>query len=322
MELWLIVGAFILIALTVWIVWSPQTSRQAEEPTMNDVNKSTPTSQAEQIQERAANTTAAGVGTASQTTADAVSAARDTATGVQAQAERTGSTSSEPWSAPGLAREGTTQPWSAAGTATVDSTTGQRGMMPPKKTMGIGATTLVAVAGGIGGAWLYQRRRERNKPINRLRRGAFDLADRLNQRLPETDLPGGRTGPVGGAGVALVLSSLIIARALRRQPEPTLESRVEETRGLLGSAFALGRDEATRRLQRANLERALEQARKRKDDLPQLSMTDVPKQQAVFGGLGLGGMLLLGGVCYVIWRIMRGGGETNPAYYRGETISS
>ena len=35
--------------------------------------------------------------------------------------------------------------------------------------MGLGAGVLLAVSGGVGGAWLYARwQRERNKPINRL----------------------------------------------------------------------------------------------------------------------------------------------------------
>src|SRR5205809_270263 len=127
MELWLLVGALVLIALTVWIVWSPQRPRDAEELPVNDVNGSNIPPQ------------------------------------------------------------------------------GQGGMLPGRRTMGVGATAFVAVAGGIGGAWLYQRwQRKRNTRINRLRRGAMGLAERLGERMPDTDLPAA-TAPLGGAGAAIVL---------------------------------------------------------------------------------------------------------------------
>jgi hypothetical protein len=41
----------------------------------------------------------------------------------------------------------------------------------PPRSVGVGAAALLSVAGAIGGAWLYSRwARERNKPINQLRR--------------------------------------------------------------------------------------------------------------------------------------------------------
>jgi hypothetical protein len=314
MELWLLVGALVLIALTVWIVWSPQSNRDAEVSPVNDMNKSAMPPQGDKFEDQYTSATADLSAGGVATTRDVASSASEA---VAPPTERAGTAASEAWSSPGLAREGTTQPWSAGGTANVESTTGQRGMMPQKKTMGIGATTLVAVGGGIGGAWLYQRwQRERNKPINRLRRGALDLAGRLGERMPATDdLPGGRA-PIGGGAVALLLSAVIISRALRRASEPTPEMLAEQSRGLFRNAVTVGKHEANRRMEMLALERRLEDLRKRGRDvqMPTMPSVDVPRQQAMFGGLGVGGLMLVGGACWLIWRVLRGGGHAGESY--------
>ena len=77
----------------------------------------------------------------------------------------------------------TTPPWPADTIRTEGSATGfepvrrtplddaPRSSGPPKKQIGIGAAALLTVGGAISGAWLYARwQRERNKPLNRLRR--------------------------------------------------------------------------------------------------------------------------------------------------------
>jgi hypothetical protein len=77
-----------------------------------------------------------------------------------------------------------------------------------------GAAALT-VGGAIAGAWLYAWWQERNKPVNRLRRRARDVAS----RLPDMDdLPSG-AGPTGGAAAAVLLTSLALARALRSGSE-------------------------------------------------------------------------------------------------------
>jgi hypothetical protein len=302
MELWLLVGALVLIALTVWIVWSPQRPRDAEELPMNDLNRSTIPPQGDKFEDQytsaTADLSAGGVATAREIASNASSA-------VTPPVERASATASEAWSsATSSGRDATTQPWSAGGTMNIDSTDGQHGMLPGKRTMGVGATAFVAVAGGVAGAWFYQRwQRKQNSRINRLRRGAKGLAGRLSERIPETDLPGA-TAPLGGAGAAVLLSSLVIARALRRESPPTIETRVEQGRGIVQTAFDFGREEAFRRLQVVILKKALDEARKRGKDLP---VAHVPEETAKRGGIGLGGLLLIGGIGFVIVRMLRGG---------------
>ena len=63
-------------------------------------------------------------------------------------------------------------------------------------TLGVGAGSLAA-AGAVGGAWLYRRwQRERNRPINRLRRQARRAAAQP-------------AWPAGSLGAALVLAALL-----------------------------------------------------------------------------------------------------------------
>jgi len=304
MELWLLVGALVLIALTVWIVWSPQRPRDAEElPVNNDLNRSSIPPQGDKFEDQytsaTADLSAGGVATAREvgsTVADAVSP----------QPERSSATSADSAHAWAPSTPPTGQPWSTGGTLNIDSEDGQRSMLPGRKTMGLGGTAIVAIAGGIGGAWLYQRaQRERNKPINRLRRGAVGLAGRIGERMPETDLPMG-TAPLGGAGAAVVLSALILARALRRDEPPMVQARVEQGRGIAQSALDFGKQVAFRRLQVVILEKALDEARKRGKDLPG-AVAQVPDETKKRGGIGLGGMLLIGGIGFVIVRMLRGG---------------
>ena len=68
MELWLLVGALALIALTVWIVWSPQRPRDAEELPVNEVNGSKIPPQGDKFEDQytsaTADLSAGGVATA------------------------------------------------------------------------------------------------------------------------------------------------------------------------------------------------------------------------------------------------------------------
>jgi len=307
MELWLLVGALALIALTVWIVWSPQRPRDAEELPVNDVNGSTIPPQGDKFEDQytsaTADLSAAGVATAREIGSDVSNAVTPQVERASTAASNTARNASEAWSS-------TSQQWSA----NLDSTDGQRGMLPDRRTMGVGATALVAVAGGIGGAMLYQRwQRRRVTRIQRLRRGALGLAGRLGERLPETDLPVG-TAPLGGAGAALILSTLIAARALRRNHPTPIEARIEQSRGPLEAAFEFAREEAFKRLQVVILEKALTEARKRGKDLSKdLPAVSVPEETTKKGGIGLGGLLLIGGIGFVIVRMLRGGRNASHA---------
>src|SRR5205823_11007052 len=75
----------------------------------------------------------------------------------------------------------------------------------------------IVAAAAVAAVWLFRRwQEERNKPINRLRRGALEVSHRIGERLPEPDdLPEG-TAPISGAVVAL-LSTAVVVRALRGQ---------------------------------------------------------------------------------------------------------
>ncbi len=84
----------------------------------------------------------------------------------------------------------------------------------------------VAVCGGVG-IWLWLRwQRERNKPINRLRRQArhaLDSAYEMRERMPE--IPDEASRPAIGLGTALVSLALIVWQQSRSR------SRLEPARG-------------------------------------------------------------------------------------------
>jgi hypothetical protein len=72
--------------------------------------------------------------------------------------------------------------------------------------MGIGFSWLTVLASGVG-LWLFMRwRRERNKPINRLRRQAMHAASELREHMPD---PEDAARPVMGLTTAL-LSMLVV----------------------------------------------------------------------------------------------------------------
>jgi hypothetical protein len=173
------------------------------------------------------------------------------------------------------------------------------------RTMGLGAAALLSIGGAVGGAWLYARwQRERNKPINRLRRGARDVASRVGERLPDVDdMPHG-AAPMSGAATALLLTGLLASRALRRDSaDPTEEVRgqasdmVREVLGRGREATEHGRKESRR------LSSRLPKSRLQMD---RLAAQVEPKKPALMG-IGLGGLAILVGGTYLVWRILRRG---------------
>jgi len=224
MELWLLVGAVILVALTVWIVWPAQRSEEVTAMTnSSQPGSSLPPQGAafeDQYTSATADLSAGGVATAREIGAPVSS--RSSTAAMPESAMR-----SEPWASPTIAREG------VAG-AVMPQAGASQGLARPR-TIGIGAAAMLMVGGGVGGAWLYQHwQRERARPINRFRRRARDLASRMPDFDFDFDELPEQTAPVSGAAAAaaaLLVSSLMIARA-RRRPEPrdVVRDTIQETR--------------------------------------------------------------------------------------------
>ena len=86
----------------------------------------------------------------------------------------------------------------------------------------------VTVGAGIG-VWLWMRwRRERNKPINRLRRQARDAAAMARSRIEDIDFP---DIPDEAARPALGLGTALLSIALLLWQRSQSSSRVDEARG-------------------------------------------------------------------------------------------
>ncbi len=295
MELWLLVGAAVLVALTVWIVWPVQ--RTEEVPSMTSSNTPNPNQPnippqgdafEDQYTSATADLSAGGVATSIQGgTAPTVGGPTT---------ESTARSASEAWSSP-VARAGADQPMLPPAE--------ERALYKQPRTLGAGATALLAVGGGIAGAWLYQRRqRERNKPINRLRRRAQDFAS----RLPEVDELPDNTAPFGGVAAALLATAVLIARA-RRQAEPELDLTARQ-RAVLLETLEQGRSRAREKLELGR-ERAREGIELGRDRARRLKVPEVPPppRETILGGLGVGGTAMLVGAVFLVWRLLRGGGQ-------------
>lgn len=306
MELWLLVGAVVLIALTVWIVWPAQ--RSEETTTMTD--SSLPpqgSSFQDQYTSATADLSAGGVATARETTTPGSMSAP--------MPER--ASGSEPWASPTVAREGIERPMLP------EPASRNRGLVGPR-TMGTGAAVVLMVSGGVGGAWLFQRwQHERNRPINRLRRGARDLTQHLPEYLDE--LPD-NSGRIGGAAAALLVSSLLVSRARGRSSE----SEADAARDMIRDAVEQGRERA-RRLSMPDIRRPdLKRPDFKRPDFkrPELRRPDFKrpeirrpelrrpeKREAIFGGLGLGGTAIVVGAVWLIWKLLRGNDQSPHHLY-------
>jgi len=86
---------------------------------------------------------------------------------------------------------------------------------------------LLGVGGGIGG-WLFLRwQRERNRPMNRLRRQALQAASELRDRVPSS--PEEAVKPAAGLTTALISLLIILyqqSQARSRQAEKDVHQRV------------------------------------------------------------------------------------------------
>src|SRR5437870_8829828 len=285
MELWLLgVGAIVLIAITLWIVWPARTpdavgptvsNEEVSRTRMTENVGSTMAPQGDRFEDQytsaTADLSAGGVATAMQTEPAGYRPADDT---------------SHRWSPPT-----TGETYSSP----LTTHTQTRALAQPR-TLGMGAGALLTIGGAIGGAWLYARwQRERNKPINRLRRGARDVASRLGERMPDVeDLPYG-AAPMSGAATALLLTALVASRALRRGSADQTEEALNRTNEYL----ELGRE---------MLERGRRESRRLAERIPtdRLAANVEPRQPAVLG-IGFGGLAILAEAVFVIWRMLRGG---------------
>jgi hypothetical protein len=121
--------------------------------------------------------------------------------------------------------------------------------------MGIGWLT-VGVCGGLG-IWLWMRwQRERNRPINRIRRQARQTASQarqtaaeLRERMPDLEFPEDATRPAVGLGTALLSAAL-------------LWWQQSQSRSRSASANARTRGEEAQRSARRGMGRASKQAEK------------------------------------------------------------
>jgi hypothetical protein len=190
-------------------------------------------------------------------------------------------------------------------------------------TRAIGAGGVVAVAGGIGGAWLYSRwQQERNRPINRLRRQALgmtgllaDVFGDVGDRLPDADDVRGSAPMSGGAAAALALG-LVLARLLhvggwgQSQTAPQTEDALRGASSWRRQLRELDVESARKKLPNVDVKSA-------RNRMPKVD------RQAARGpmGLGLGGMLGVAAAAYLAWRLLRGGGANSQSgsnWYYGD----
>ncbi|HLZ30848.1 MAG TPA: hypothetical protein VKV73_26315 [Chloroflexota bacterium] len=274
-------GAIVLIGITLWIVWPARSAdpvavsvqgEEVSEPPMSEPVRPGPAPQGDRFADQYTSATA-----------------DLSAGGVAVAVAETLPTEAVP-----PQRQTYLTPVPAAALAESQ----ELGIMrtPGRRRLGVGA--VLAVSGGVGGAWLYARwQRERNKPINKLRRNARVMASRLGERIPDVDeLPSG-TAPVSGAATALLLTALVASRALHRDPaDPIDEVRARAEELLRASA-----QEATRQGRAAM----------------KLGESEEVRKPAIMG-IGLGGMALVAGGAFVAWRLLHRDQPDRSTWYAGE----
>jgi hypothetical protein len=135
-------------------------------------------------------------------------------------------------SAPAYARE--TRPGSATTSNpaynTYDDATWNNGARSGGLPFGLGlGWVALGVGGGVGG-WLFLRwQRERNKPINRLRRQAKQAAGELRERVPSS--PEEAVRPAAGLTTALLSIAIIVwqqAQARSRQADKVVSRQTKQ----------------------------------------------------------------------------------------------
>jgi hypothetical protein len=192
-------------------------------------------------------------------------------------------------------------------------------------TLAIAGGGLVALAGGVGGAWLFSRwQQERNRPMNRLRRQArgvtslvADVFGDVGERLPDVDEVRD-TAPMSGGAVAALVFGLVLARLLHvgGWGQSQREAQTEE---------ALAQAGAWRRQLRGLQDIDVQAARKKIPNVDvKATRKKMPKVDAKTArgpmGLGLGGTIGVAAAVFLIWRLLRGGNsqQNRPNWYYGD----
>jgi hypothetical protein len=292
MELWLLgAGAIVLIAITLWIVWPARTADAVgatvpnEEVSTNRMTENVGSAMApqgdrfeDQYTSATADLSAGGVATAMQS---------------ESAGHQPADASSHRWSPPSAG---------ADYSSPLSTHTETKSLAQPR-TIGMGAGALLSIGGALGGAWLYARwQRERNKPINRLRRGARDVATRLGERMPDVDDLPHAAAPMSGAATALLLTGLVASRALRRGSADRTEDALNQTNEYLDRGREL-------------IERGRKESRRLSSRLPtDLMPSNVEPRKPAILGIGFGGLAILAGGTYLVWRIVRGGAGTGTSW--------
>jgi uncharacterized protein (TIGR02271 family) len=161
--------------------------------------------------------------------------------------------------------------------------------------------TLAAIVGALATVWLYRRRRrDRDRPIDRLRRQVRDLAAEA-------------AWPAGGLGGALALL-LLLTRRLRagdgQHAQPTRAA--DSPRDDRDAGPSITAQEGRRRAAQTELPtRGRSSVRRMAPGRPLAATPTRPSWLPPSGGTGLGlaTLLALGGVGYLVWRTFRGGGR-------------
>jgi hypothetical protein len=189
-------------------------------------------------------------------------------------------------------------------------------------TLALAGGGVVALAGGVGGAWLYSRwQEERNRPINRLRRRArgvsslmADVFGDVGERLPDVDEVRD-TAPMSGGAAAALVFGLVLARLLHVGGWGQQSQTEAQTEAALAQASSW-----RRQLREVDLQAA-------RKKLPNVDVkaarNKVPKVDARTArgpmGLGLGGTIGVAAAVFLVWRLLRGGGQQNPPnWYYGD----
>ena len=199
MELWLLgAGALVLVGITLWIVWPARGadpvgtslgSKEVVEKPMTETVTSGLAPQGDRFEDQ-------------YTSATADLSAGGVAAAVQGLQETPTTPPPFPAGTYGAA------PFNPTATAAPYPQPETSSSLIPRRSVGLGAGAVLALGGGVGGAWLYARwQRERNKPINRIRRQAKQAAGEIRDRVPSS--PEEAVKPAAGLTTAL-LSILII----------------------------------------------------------------------------------------------------------------
>jgi hypothetical protein len=106
-----------------------------------------------------------------------------------------------------------------------DSGTSQRGFRDKLPFAGLGGL-IVPAAIAFGVWWYLRRRREQNKPINRLRRQAAHTAAEIREHVPSGDE---LTQPIVGVVAALASTALMVWRQMRQQRASRMMRRAGAT---------------------------------------------------------------------------------------------